>query len=146
MNVKDGYVHFVFNFHGIDHEFSASIKYLVEHYVNESLEDICPTHYINAKGDERIERCKSFNKYKEDVAKEFAEKVFSNPYDTDRWVERHKTWIEDACYYLAEEEFHDWYFECEFCGEYFLEDEDKADCDFYKLCKSCYNDAQKNWD
>lgn len=145
MRVKDGNIYFTFKIHDIEFEYSASVKELIEFFVKEELDTICPTYLIGFETDEeRMERWKSFNKYKESVAQEFAERVLADPYDTDKWIERNKTRIEDTCLAIAEDEFDDWYFKCDFCGRYFSKEE-KADCDFYSLCECCYSDAQENF-
>ena len=146
MKIGNRYVSFVFNIHGIEFEFERGFDELMEDYLHEQIDDICQTRFIAYDTeDERCDRFKSFMAYKEEIAKQITEKTLSYPYKIEEWLESHKEWIEEHCLYLAEEEFFDWYFKCDFCGKYFSKHEEKADCDFYDLCESCYSDAQKNW-
>lgn len=145
MTISNGCVKFQFNIHGIEFEYVRGLDELMEDYLHEQIDNICKTALIEYNTeDERCDRFRAFALYKQEIAKEITEKTLSYPYNLEEWANRHEEWIEEWCLYLAEEEFDDWYFKCDFCGRYFSKEE-KADCDFYSLCECCYSDAQKNW-
>ena len=141
MKIENGFVEFDFEFGGIECPHEASYEECVHELLKSRLEDLFHRRYIGSDVDKFLQ----FRDVEDAISKTMASKYLELADGVEAFLRDNEEELESIFYTIAEEEFEEYHFYCDFCGEAERKEEREDDFTEWNLCCKCAYKHKKEY-